>query len=1691
MALAGAFLWESTLRGLLLANGNVFSLASTEAVNDGQWHHVVLTHGNTTTKLYLNGNVVASVDVPGSGAAGNQALTIGGTGSPTVDEVMLFARELTADEVTHLPPTEYDHDGDGLSALMEQSAGTEPFVSDTDGDGLSDGEEISTYASNPLNTDSDGDGVADGAEDAAGTSLTMAPYTAVENAFYFEAENFHLQTPGTGVAESLIWGEQQAAQASGGTYLLVDDNGVNTLEELTGPRLDYELLFPEAGLYQIWVRARAHGGTNDSLHVGLNGVPASLGGLGLSTYGTSQFEWRNRIGNGGVINLSVPSAGLHKVNVWMREDGIDLDALSLGLLAPPAGTPRSFEGDVLALEAEDFDFLQPGVATGYGRTWEIVPDASALEGLMTTAPESPGEEVNTLLTSHGARMDYAVEFPTAGTYYVWVRGRASEGTDDSILIGLNGQISTGEGWGLSGFNNPAGEYLWSNSILTTGGSLRAMVNVPSAGSHTFSAWMREDGTVIDTFLLTQDPNFQPIDSAIEMPGFALREYWMSLPGGHIADLTGVAAYPETPHGRAFIDELKIENFSESLYGQRIRGYVIAPETGEYVFRISGDARAEFWFGDVGRIAWLTNSTRKGQFDKKPSQTSAVQFLEAGGRYPFEILHKAIDKGHVSVAWIKPDGTQEIIGGPSLAMRGSSLDEDLDGLSNFEELLNQTSATLADVDGDGLNDRLELELNLDPGVADTDGDGFTDGQGLAGYVERKDWYEIGSDEFLRSLEEEARYPTVPDLHKYEPGLYSGDVNWNANFGTRLRAVLEAPETGEYIFGIAGNGESKLYLGTNESKFSAREIASVRTWSYFGEITREEKQISDPVTLQAGQKYYIEAVMKEGTGRDVLAVYWQPPGGEVEPVARQFLTSFKTEPADLDDDELEDSWELANSLSTTDDGFNDLGNGPAGGPDGDRLIHRFEGEGGTNPEIADSDGDGTDDFYEVLLGGDLSATPVLNPLPEEWMVKSYGDATIAEAFSLGADTFTLLADGSGVATEGEGVVMITQTVRGDFSMSVKPHATARVFSGTQFSIIARDPAGNSAPLFGVRFTTRSNFAVLQRTTEEAIGELIAVKFDQFRFMDYSIKLERIGNQLIASYSEDDFNWIELGRTQDFLPDEVDLGMGLSSGPDNPSSLVAFEDISFWADGDRDGATDAQEVAAGTNPLTADTDGDGFSDYEEIFHLFSNPLVADLGSLTTVANFDGKDATVASGEWGDHPQGIYNTGTRGELTYTFTAPEDGVYRIEVDGNSFSNSTNDPQFDFWVSVDGDYIQTLRFLSDDDQPVLGVVYTPWIKAGEHTVSLFLDNVEFRRSFIINSVTVSSLSGSDSDVDGQIDWMTTRLENLNTVYNGTAQSAVSPYNLQGSARYFDLLNIDADGDDLAPRHGVGEDWDADIPLEAAAPTSATISFEEGGLVEQLSIDWTLTDLLASPADMVLRVGDSLLLTASEAGSGTINVLKDGAAEPETLTSQFGTPVPYEFTEAGTFTIDGQSVEGTLGSMTVTVLGGGFAGSPIIPAGTFEIWENPELPDAAAVESDAAMHFEELLPPPVQGRSFEAALDSARHRYTVARAGSAVLSAQQIRSLRVNTAEQTAVESRQLADGTHAIDMHLVVSDLSPDYEIILVIFKPGVMFDDGTTYKVLTAADFGPDGELILTFIKPGSLVNTICHFMTIRQISE
>jgi len=118
------------------------------------------------------------------------------------------------------------------------------------------------------------------------------------------------------------------------------------------------------------------------------------------------------------------------------------------------------------------------------------------------ASPNSGSNLNGNYASNSPHLTYRFIADHAARYYVWVRGRGASGDDDSLHIGFNGQ-PVASGNQVTDF-----ESSWSWSSRRRDGG-RAFVDIPAPGQHTLDAWMREDGTIIDKFLLTTDPNFVP------------------------------------------------------------------------------------------------------------------------------------------------------------------------------------------------------------------------------------------------------------------------------------------------------------------------------------------------------------------------------------------------------------------------------------------------------------------------------------------------------------------------------------------------------------------------------------------------------------------------------------------------------------------------------------------------------------------------------------------------------------------------------------------------------------------------------------------------------------------------------------------------------------------------------------------------------------------------------------------------------------------------------------------------------------------------------------------------------------------------------------------------------------------------------------------------------------------------------
>jgi hypothetical protein len=145
---------------------------------------------------------------------------------------------------------------------------------------------------------------------------------------------------------------------------------------------------------------------------------------------------------------------------------------------------------------------------------------------------------------------------------------------------------------------------------------------------------------------------------------------------------------------------------------------------------------------------------------------------------------------------------------------------------------------------------------------------------SGAIFRQYWTGI-SGTAVSDLTANANYPNNPSGSDQLATL-EAPTDWADNYGTRVRGYITAPNTGSFVFWIASDDSSELWLSTNNAPANISRIAYVSGWTSSREWNKYGSQKSAPISLIAGQKYYIEALQKEGAGGDNLAVGWAKPG-----------------------------------------------------------------------------------------------------------------------------------------------------------------------------------------------------------------------------------------------------------------------------------------------------------------------------------------------------------------------------------------------------------------------------------------------------------------------------------------------------------------------------------------------------------------------------------------------------------------------------------------------------------------------------------------------------------------------------------------------------------------------------------------------------------------------------------------------
>jgi hypothetical protein len=220
-------------------------------------------------------------------------------------------------------PTINDSDGDGLSDADEINLyGTDPNRRDTDGDGINDGEELAFWGNdwdadidrdgliNLLDPDSDGDGILDGEEIRNGTDPAVPNIASDGVKIWIEAEAGQLSAPMVAASSTL---------ASSGRYIWVPKGRYST----TGYAV-YNFEVPVSGNYVFWGRINAASYKSNSFLVSIDGAKDVLWDAKVSKSWLWNSVKSSRDPDPKVFYLN---AGRHNLMVKRREIGTQLDKI--------------------------------------------------------------------------------------------------------------------------------------------------------------------------------------------------------------------------------------------------------------------------------------------------------------------------------------------------------------------------------------------------------------------------------------------------------------------------------------------------------------------------------------------------------------------------------------------------------------------------------------------------------------------------------------------------------------------------------------------------------------------------------------------------------------------------------------------------------------------------------------------------------------------------------------------------------------------------------------------------------------------------------------------------------------------------------------------------------------------------------------------------------------------------------------------------------------------------------------------------------------------------------------------------------------------------------------------------------------------------------------------------------------------
>ena len=148
--------------------------------------------------------------------------------------------------------------------------------------------------------------------------------------------------------------------------------------------------------------------------------------------------------------------------------------------------------------------------------------------------------------------------------------------------------------------------------------------------------------------------------------------------------------------------------------------------------------------------------------------------------------------------------------------------------------------------------------------------------------------------VRNVRQSLFFPRFPDNETFITDSFQFEDN-KADFGLLISGFVRPATSGSYRFAIASDDSSELWFSSSEDPEEKRLIARVFSeestgWTQKNELDKYPEQISKDLSLRGGNRYYIEVILKQGSGDGFVQVFWKTPGdADFKLISAEYLST----------------------------------------------------------------------------------------------------------------------------------------------------------------------------------------------------------------------------------------------------------------------------------------------------------------------------------------------------------------------------------------------------------------------------------------------------------------------------------------------------------------------------------------------------------------------------------------------------------------------------------------------------------------------------------------------------------------------------------------------------------------------------------------------------------------------------------